>query len=141
MTDETTTIDNDTAGSRRLDRRTVLGGTAAVAATGLVPRVGAPAAAQDASPAATQDGRATFVLIPGQWAGAFVWHTVAPLLQQAGHDVYPVTCTGLGDRVHLASPAIDLDTHITDVVNVIEYADLHDVILVGHSYSGMIITG
>ena len=93
------------------------------------------------SRAAAQDAPATFVLVPGQWTGAFVWHTVAPLLRAAGHDVYAVTCTGLGDRVHLASPAIDLDTHITDVVNVLEYEDLHDVILVGHSFGGMIITG
>jgi pimeloyl-ACP methyl ester carboxylesterase len=81
------------------------------------------------------------VLVPGHWTGAFVWHKVAPLLRQAGHDVYAVTCTGLGERVHLARAAIDLDTFITDVVNVLEYEDLHDVILVGHSFGGMIITG
>ena len=104
-------------------------------------RMSAPTAAQDASPAAAEGGRATFVLVPGQWTGAFIWHTVAPLLRAAGHDVYAITCTGLGDRVHLASPAIDLDTYITDVVNVLEYEDLHDVILVGHSFGGMIITG
>jgi pimeloyl-ACP methyl ester carboxylesterase len=92
-------------------------------------------------PAKAQEQPGTFVLVPGQWTGAFVWHTVTPILRQAGHDVYPVTCTGLGDRVHLANPAIDLDTHITDVVNTIEFADLNDVVLVGHSYAGMIITG
>ena len=141
MTGETTTMRPTASRDRRLGRRAMLGGTAAVAAAGLATRLGASAAVQDASPAAAEGGRATFVLVPGQWTGAFIWYTVTPLLRAAGHDVYAITCTGLGDRVHLASPAIDLDTHITDVVNTIEYEDLHDVILVGHSYSGMIITG
>ena len=140
MTGETTTMRATASRDQRLGRRAMLGGTAAVAAAGLVTRMSASAAAQDASPAA-EGGRAPFVLVPGQWTGAFIWHKVTPLLREAGHDVYAVTCSGLGDRVHLASPSIDLDTHITDVVNTIEYADLHDVILVGHSYSGMIITG
>jgi pimeloyl-ACP methyl ester carboxylesterase len=91
--------------------------------------------------ASAQDKRGTFVLVSGQWTGGFIWHLVTPLLRAAGHDVYPVTCTGLGDRVHLADAAIDLDTHITDVVNVIEFADLRHVTLVGHSLGGMIITG
>jgi pimeloyl-ACP methyl ester carboxylesterase len=91
--------------------------------------------------ASAQDKRGTFVLVPGQWTGAFIWHTVAPILREAGHDVYPVTCTGLGDRVHLSNAAIDLDTFVTDVVNVLEYEDLHDVTLVGHSFGGMVITG
>jgi pimeloyl-ACP methyl ester carboxylesterase len=99
------------------------------------------AAAQNGISSTSEGNKATFVLVPGQWTGAFVWHSVAPLLRQAGHDVYPVTCTGLGDRVHLASAATDLDGFITDVVNVLEYEDLHDVILVGHSFAGMIITG
>jgi pimeloyl-ACP methyl ester carboxylesterase len=135
MIDGDTTMLSSSAGERRLGRRTVLGGAAGAAAAGLATRLGTPA------PAMAQDSPATFVLVPGQWTGAFVWHTVAPLLREAGHNAYAMTCTGLGDRVHLASPTIDLDTHITDVVNAIEYEDLHDVILVGHSYSGMIITG
>ena len=126
---------------RNLDRRSLLAGAATLAAAGVTAGLPAPAhAAQDAT-ATSETARATFVLVPGQWTGAFVWHKVTPLLRAAGHEVYEVTCTGLGDRVHLANPAIDMDTHITDVVNVIEYADLHDVILVGHSYGGMIITG
>jgi pimeloyl-ACP methyl ester carboxylesterase len=141
MIDGTTSIRTDATGDRRLGRRAMLGGTAAVAAAGVVTRIGAPAAAQDASPAAAEGGRATFVLVPGQWTGAFVWHTVTPLLRKAGHDVYATTPTGLGDRVHLASPAINLDVFITDVVNLLEYEDLHDVTLVGHSFAGMIITG
>lgn len=124
-----------------IGRRAVLAGAASAAAAGIAGALpGSAAAAQDAT-ATSETARATFVLVPGQWTGAFVWHLMTPLLRAAGHDVYPVTCTGLGDRVHLASPAIDLDTHITDVVNAIEYQDLHDVVLVGHSYAGMIITG
>ncbi len=124
-----------------LGRRAILSGAASVAAASIVAALPAPVqAAQDAT-ATSETARATFVLVPGQWTGAFIWHLVTPLLRAAGHEVYEVTCTGLGDRVHLANPAIDLDTHITDVVNTIEYADLHDVVLVGHSSAGMIITG
>ena len=122
-------------------RRSAIGlGASGLASLIALQALGA-AAAQDATPDAAASEPATFVLVPGQWTGAFVWHLVTPLLRDAGHDVYPVTCTGLGDRVHLANPAIDLDTHITDVVNAIEFEDLHDVVLVGHSYAGMIITG
>jgi len=135
MPEATTTVRTDAHSERRLGRRAMLAGTTGLAVTGLAARLGA------SPPVGAQEDGSTFVLVPGQWTGAFVWHKVAPLLRDAGHDVYPVTCTGLGDRVHLASPTIDLDTHITDVVNTIEYADLHDVILVGHSYAGMIITG
>src|SRR6476620_4249116 len=84
---------------------------------------------------------ATFVLVSGQHCGAWSWKKVIPLLRAAGHDVYATTGTGLGDRVHLASPSVDLDTHITDVVNVLEFEELRDVTLVGWSYGGMIITG
>ena len=84
---------------------------------------------------------ATFVLVPGQHCGAWSWKKVIPLLRAAGHDVYATTPTGLGDRVHLTSPSIDLDTHITDVVNVLEFEELTEVTLVGWSYGGMIITG
>lgn len=91
--------------------------------------------------AAAQSAPATFVLVHGAWAGSWIWSKVIPLLREADHDVYAVTLTGLGDRAHLADPDITLDTHITDVVNMIEFEDLQDVILVGHSYSGMVITG
>ncbi|MCA9864634.1 MAG: alpha/beta hydrolase, partial [Thermomicrobiales bacterium] len=82
-----------------------------------------------------------FVLVHGAWAGSWIWSKVIPYLRAAGHEVHAVTLTGLGDRAHLASPEITLDTHIADVVNTILYEDLHDVVLVGHSYAGMIITG
>jgi pimeloyl-ACP methyl ester carboxylesterase len=81
------------------------------------------------------------VLVHGAWGGGWAWKKVIPLLRAAGHDVHATTATGLGDRVHLAGPAVDLDTHITDVVNVLAFEDLTEVTLVGWSYGGMIITG
>jgi pimeloyl-ACP methyl ester carboxylesterase len=85
---------------------------------------------------------ATFVLVHGAWGGAWSWNRfVVPLLRRAGHDVFPVTLIGLGDRTHLAHPDVDLETHIQDVVNVLFYEDLRDVVLVGHSYGGNVITG
>jgi pimeloyl-ACP methyl ester carboxylesterase len=82
------------------------------------------------------------VIVHGAWGGAWSWNRyVVPLLREAGQTVFPVTLTGLGDRSHLSSPEISLDTHIQDVVNVLFYEDLHDVILVGHSYGGNVITG
>lgn len=84
---------------------------------------------------------ATFVLVHGMWAGGWYWQKVQPLLQAAGHEVLTPTLTGLGERAHLAQPEIDLDTHIEDIVNVLRYQDLRDVVLVGHSYAGMVIRG
>lgn len=84
---------------------------------------------------------ATYVLISGAWMGGWAWKHVARRLRAAGHHVYPVTLTGLGERQHLATPHTDLDTHITDVINVMDYEDLTDVILVGHSYSGIVVEG
>lgn len=83
---------------------------------------------------------ATFVLVHGGWAGGWQWREIATRLRAAGHDVYTPTLTGLGERVHLAHPDVDLDTHIQDILMVLEYEDLHEVILVGYSYSGMIVT-
>jgi len=85
--------------------------------------------------------KATFVIVHGATAGAWEWKKVGENLLADGHTVYRVTLTGLGEREHLNSPDIDLNTHIMDVVNTILYEDLHDVILVGHSYGGMVITG
>ena len=84
---------------------------------------------------------ATYVLVPGAWLGGWAWHEVAETLRDDGHEVYPVTLTGLGERVHLGRPEVDLDTHITDVVNTILANDLEDVILAGHSYAGTVVTG
>jgi pimeloyl-ACP methyl ester carboxylesterase len=84
---------------------------------------------------------AAYVLVGGGWLGGWCWQRVARRLKDQGHDAYPVTLTGLGERVHLASPEVDLETHITDVVNLIEFEDLDDLVLVGHSYAGLVITG
>ena len=84
---------------------------------------------------------ATYVLVPGAWLGGWVWKDTAARLRQAGHDVYPLTLTGHGERVHLARPDVDLETHITDVANTLEWNDLSDVVLAGHSYAGSVVTG
>ncbi|HEU0075878.1 MAG TPA: alpha/beta hydrolase [Dehalococcoidia bacterium] len=84
---------------------------------------------------------ATFVLVIGAWHGGWAWKRVAPLLRTAGHTVFTPTLTGLADRQHLASDDVDLTTHVTDVVNLVDYEDLSDIVLVGHSYSGFVITG
>jgi len=83
----------------------------------------------------------TFVIVHGMCGGGWDWRMVDRALRRDGHDVYRPTLTGLGERVHLASPSVSLTTHIDDIVNVILYEDLHDVVLVGHSYGGMVITG
>ena len=84
---------------------------------------------------------ATFVLVHGSWAGSVVWRELAPRLRKAGHDVHAPTLTGIGARKHLLSRGIDLNTHIQDVIGVINDADLSDIVLVGNSYGGMVITG
>jgi pimeloyl-ACP methyl ester carboxylesterase len=84
---------------------------------------------------------ATYVLVHGGWHGGWCWRKVTPLLRDAGHDVYAPTLTGLGERAHLAGPEVGLAVHIEDVANLLEYEDLVDVVLVGHSYGGMVITG
>jgi pimeloyl-ACP methyl ester carboxylesterase len=84
---------------------------------------------------------ATYVLVHGGGHGGWCYQRVARLLRGAGHDVYTPTLTGLGERSHLRSANVDLDLHVRDVVAMLHYEDLRDVILVGHSYGGMVITG
>jgi pimeloyl-ACP methyl ester carboxylesterase len=84
---------------------------------------------------------ATFVLVHGAWHGGWCWKRVTPLLRAAGHEVYAPTLTGLGERAHLLSRDVNLDTHIADIVNILDYEELTDVILVGHSYAGIVIAG
>jgi pimeloyl-ACP methyl ester carboxylesterase len=84
---------------------------------------------------------ATFVLVHGAWAGSVIWRPNAQALRKAGHEVYTPTLTGLGERQHLVNRSIDLNTHIKDVLGVIDYEDLADIVLVGHSYGGMVVTG
>ena len=114
---------------RRISRRTLLS-TAATAAAMATTRCSEPRPAE-----------ATFVLVHGAWAGGWAWKRVAPLLRAQGHDVFTPTLTGLGERVHLGNPDVNLDTHIQDIVNLLVYEDLEDAVLVGWSYSGMVITG
>jgi pimeloyl-ACP methyl ester carboxylesterase len=84
---------------------------------------------------------ATYVLVHGGGHGGWCYQRVARILRDAGHEVYAPTLTGLGERAHLLSKDVDLDMHVRDVVALLYYEDLHDVILVGHSYGGMVITG
>ena len=90
---------------------------------------------------ANTQARPTFVIVHGAWGGSWAFRRVDGLLREKGHNVYRPSLTGLGERVHLASPDVGLSTHINDVVNMILFEDLHNVILVGHSYGGMVITG
>lgn len=84
---------------------------------------------------------ATFVLVHGAWHGGWCWIKVARLLRDLGHTVYTPTLTGLGDRAHLAHAGVDLETHVQDVVALLEMEELRNVVLVGHSYGGMVISG
>ena len=81
---------------------------------------------------------AEFVLVPGAWLGAWAWSRVAPNLENAGHTPFPVTLTGEAERDHLASPEVGMETGVQDVLNVIKYNDLDDVVLVGHSFAGKV---
>ena len=83
----------------------------------------------------------TYVLVHGASGGAWDWRTVDKILTSRGHDVYRVTLSGLGEKVHLSRPDINLTTHIDDVANTIIFEQLEKVVLVGHSYGGMVITG
>ncbi len=83
---------------------------------------------------------AHFLLVHGAWHGAWCWQHVTQALIRDGHRAHAVTLTGLGERAHLMSPAITLETHISDVVNAMESEELHDVVLVVHSYAGMLGT-
>jgi pimeloyl-ACP methyl ester carboxylesterase len=118
MTDETT-------------RRTILGGIAASA--GLMSMIGE-------TTAQAQGIQKTFVLVHGAWHGGWCWRRVSDLLEKKGHKVLTPTMTGLGERSHLIDPKVNHATHVTDIVNVIKWEGLKDIVLVGHSYGGAIIS-
>jgi pimeloyl-ACP methyl ester carboxylesterase len=84
---------------------------------------------------------ATFVLVHGAWSGAHTFRRVRPLLRAAGHEVFTPSLTGLGERTHLLTPEVGLTTHVHDVANAILYEDLRDVVLLGYSYGGCVVTG
>ena len=94
-----------------------------------------------AARAAEPAGKYTFVIVHGATAGGYEWKETGKYLQADGHTVYRVTLTALGERSHLSAEGVNLTTHINDVVNTILFEDLHDVVLTGHSYGGMVITG
>jgi pimeloyl-ACP methyl ester carboxylesterase len=113
-------------------RRTVLGDIAAGA--GMMSMAGETAAQ---APTLSK----TFVLVHGAWHGGWCWRRVADRLEGKGHKVFCPTMTGLGERSHLLTKDVNLATHITDIVNVIKWENLKDVVLVGHSYGGIVISG
>jgi pimeloyl-ACP methyl ester carboxylesterase len=94
-----------------------------------------------ASVLGAQQSRHTYVLVHGAWGGGWTYRTIDSMLTAAGHRVYRPTLTGLGERVHLGTPDVGLTTHVTDIVNVLLFENLRDVVLVGHSYGGMVVTG
>ena len=83
---------------------------------------------------------ANYLLVHGAWHGGWCWRRVTDILRAKGHAVFTPTLTGLGERAHLARPDVDLETHIADVIGVLDAEELDDVILCGHSYGGMVIT-
>ncbi len=113
-------------------RRTVVGAMAA----GTMATLGGPIGAAQAQATAK-----TFVLVHGGWHGGWCWRRVSDRLEKSGHKVFTPTMTGLGERSHLLDPKINLATHVSDIVNVIKWEGLSDIVLVGHSYGGMIISG
>jgi pimeloyl-ACP methyl ester carboxylesterase len=119
-----------------LTRREIIGGVAAGVSAAVV-------VSSDTfiGGARAQSARKTFVLVPGAFLGAWVWHRVSDLLEKQGHKVYSLTLTGLGERSHLLGKDINLDTHITDIANVVEWEDLSDICLVAHSYGGYPASG
>jgi pimeloyl-ACP methyl ester carboxylesterase len=113
-------------------RRTVVGGIAA----------GAGLAISDNSAGLSQDREAwkTFMLVHGAWHGGWCWRRVADRLEGRGHKVFTPTMTGLGERSHLLDAKVNLTTHVTDIVNAIKWEGLGEVVLVGHSYAGSVIS-
>ena len=113
-------------------RRIVLGGLAASA--GLLSMI-------DETTAQAQTSGKTFVLVHGAWHGGWCWRRVSDRLEKKGHKVFTPTMTGLGERSHLLDAKINLATHVTDIVNVIKWESLNDIVLVGHSYGGAVVSG
>jgi pimeloyl-ACP methyl ester carboxylesterase len=101
----------------------------------------APALGRTSSQPVKAAKPATFVLVHGAWHGGWCWQRVNDRLTARGHRVFAPTLTGLCERSHLNSPSVNLSTQISDVVNEIQWKDLENVVLVGHSYGGMVITG
>jgi pimeloyl-ACP methyl ester carboxylesterase len=116
------------------------GETTRRAALAAIAAVGAVATGTTFETARAQSARKTFVLVHGTWHGGWCWRRVADGLEQKGHKVYTPTLTGVGDRSHLMTKDVNLTTHVTDVVNLVKWEDLKDIVLVGHSSAGFVIT-
>lgn len=114
-----------------MSRRHLLAAAAAAPLTSLVGEE-----AMSASPSV----ETTYVLVHGAWHGGWCWKKLVPLLRAAGHHVLTPTLTGLGERSHLLNADVDLDTHVRDILGVLEADDLSRVVLVGHSYGGMVVS-
>lgn len=99
------------------------------------------AASTFTAPAHAESSGVTFLVIHGAWSAGWSWKKMHPLMTAAGHRFITPTCTGIGERAHLANAEVGLETHINDILGVLKYEDLHDVVLVGHSYGGMVATG
>jgi pimeloyl-ACP methyl ester carboxylesterase len=93
------------------------------------------------APAIAQSSQVTFLVCTGAWSAGWAWKKMHPLMSVAGHRLVTPTYTDLGEREHLANPSNDLETHIQDMLAVIKYEDLRDIVLIGHSYGGMVATG
>lgn len=121
-----------------VQRRTFLAAAAAAAAGA---GVAAGANAASPSPATTRPGGKTILVAHGAWSAGWAWKKMHPLMSAAGHRLITPTQTGLGEREHLATPNVDLETHIQDLLGVIKHEELNDFVLIGHSYGGMVATG
>jgi pimeloyl-ACP methyl ester carboxylesterase len=111
---------------------------------GVVGAIGLGAAAITSgtvAPVQAQAARKVFVLVHGAWHGGWCWRRVSDLLEAKGHKVFSPTMTGLGSTSHVLNKDVNLTTHITDIVNFIKWEDLSDIVLVGHSYGGYIVSG
>ncbi|MEM7701224.1 MAG: alpha/beta fold hydrolase [Pseudomonadota bacterium] len=117
-----------------LQRRTLIKGAGAGLALGAAP-------AAIGAPTLQTDTKRHFVLVHGTWHGGWCWQEVAALLRAQGHEVTTPTLTGCGKRRHLIGPDVGLDTHVTDILNAIEFSGAQEIVLVGHSFSGITITG
>lgn len=106
-----------------------------------VGRVCDAASSRAAAVASGRSEMATFVLVHGGWSGAHGYRHVRRLLQASRHDVFTPSLTGIGERAHLTSPQVNLTTHVRDVVNVVLYEDLNDIVLLRSSYGGFVVTG
>jgi hypothetical protein len=120
----------------KVSRREMIGGLAAGVSAGSV-------ISSDTfiGSARAQSAQKTFVLVPGTFFGAWTWRRVSDRLEKQGHKVYPMSLTGVADRSHLLSKDINLDTHIADIANLLEWEDLTDICLVAHSYAGYPASG